>query len=61
MAVTHSPADRQFYSIESDAVSKSHFNTPTAAEKEKLLDYVASSIIGKDKTFCGPFGERRGE
>ncbi|KAK7097022.1 uncharacterized protein [Littorina saxatilis] len=53
------PVDRQFYSLDSNGVNKSHFHVPSDTEKENLVDYVAQSIIGTDKTFCGPFGLRK--
>ena len=61
MTAKQRPVDRQFYSIDSSSANKSHFQTPATAEKDKLVDYLANNIIGKDKTFCGPFGLRRGK
>ena len=55
------PVDRQFYSIDSNTANKSHFQTPSSTQKEKLVENVAESIIGKDKTFSGPFGQRKGK
>ncbi|CAA9994856.1 unnamed protein product [Nesidiocoris tenuis] len=30
------------------------------SEKEKLVRYIDDNLIGKDQTFVGPFGRRKG-
>ncbi|XP_076446986.1 uncharacterized protein LOC143284202 [Babylonia areolata] len=55
----HRPVDRQFYNISSNSANKSHFRAPSSSDRETLVTNVANSIIGRDKTFCGPFGQRQ--
>ncbi|KAL8616794.1 hypothetical protein ACOMHN_017831 [Nucella lapillus] len=54
----HRPVDRQFYT-NPESTNKSHFHTPSTGVRERLVGNVANSIIGKDKTFCGPYGQRQ--
>ena len=53
-------ANRKFYDIPSETAEEIDIRTDLPDRKE-LLSLVCQSVIGKDKTFSGPFGLRKGQ
>lgn len=54
---------RKFYDIPSEELTNLRHSYSLKKEKniEELLDYIDQSCIGKDITFTGPYGPRKGE
>lgn len=55
----HDARNRQFYSLPEESVA-SELAEDSTESKESLLTYIRNNVIGKDKTFSGPFGLRKG-
>ena len=54
-------ANRKFYEIPSETAEGQGVEERTNLTDHKgLLSLVCQSVIGKDKTFSGPFGLRKG-
>lgn len=53
---------RQFYSLPDEYNGRDKDNRAKKCEDTaKLIRYIDENVIGKDTTFCGPFGRRRGK
>lgn len=64
-AVRKSFGNRKFYALPEDyAIKSSKLKSQTLVKKEdstKLIKYIDDNIIGKNTTFAGPFGRRKGK
>lgn len=54
---------RKFYDIPSEELSnlRSRYSLKKEKNIEELLNYIDKSCIGKDVTFSGPYGPRKGK
>ena len=54
---------RKFYDIPSEELSnlRSRYSFKKENNIEELLKYIDQSCIGKDVTFSGPYGARKGK
>lgn len=57
-------ASRKFYALPEDyALKSAKLRSQSFAKKEdsnKLIKYIDDNVIGKNTTFAGPFGRRKG-
>ncbi len=64
MLANKSYGDRKFYSLPEEYSSRGNKarqgNTKKSEDTAKLIKYIDDSIIGKNTSFCGPFGRRKG-
>lgn len=64
MSVKKSIANRKFYSLPENPnrVSKSKFSGGSKKREDivKLVKYIDDNVIGKNSTFIGPYGRRKG-
>jgi hypothetical protein len=53
---------RKFYSLPDNYDEREKEGRSKKCEDTaKLIRYIDQSVIGKDTTFCGPFGRRKGK
>lgn len=52
-------ANRKFYSLPDDYVKVTK-SSQKSADPVKLVKYVDDNVIGKNSTFSGPYGRRKG-
>ena len=54
---------RKFYDIPSEELSnlRNRFSLKKEKNNEELFNYIDQSCIGKDVTFSGPYGPRKGK
>lgn len=53
-------ANRKFYALPDDYVKVSK-SSQKSADPAKLVKYVDENVIGKNSTFSGPYGRRKGQ
>jgi len=65
MLANKSYGDRKFYSLPEDYAVKTSKSKNAQNRKSEdtatLIKYIDENVIGKNTTFCGPFGRRKGK